>query len=148
MAEEEVKTEEPIAEESIKADVESIPMGGYLPKMAEIVFARTFRWTLHPADSDDVSMWFTKVNYDLVNKKLYASIMENGRHDAFSWLRKASTHSSEATLVMYDGCGVTLHSIIFSGMKMVKHNCPLDYSNSEVVTHEVEFEFNSVRAYK
>lgn len=131
-----------------EAAPENIPMGGYLGKMMEVEIPRTYRWTLHPSDSDDVVMWIQKVGYDLVSKKLNVAVMESGNHVAFSWLNKAARHQSQASLSLYDACGATLHSVHFNGLKMTKHNCRLDYSNSDVLTHEVEFEFTSAMAYK
>lgn len=136
MAEEEVNVEETIKPSGLNGlVVERLP--------------RACRWTLHSSESDDVSMWISEVSYDLVNKKLRTSVMESGTHDAFTWLEDLSSGPpTEATLKLYDSSGKEIFSLLFTAMKMTSHNCSFDYSNSDVVRHKVEFDFNSVRVYK
>lgn len=120
------------------------------------VFPRQFRWVAVP-NNEEIQHFFTKFEPNFSHKSIEAEVMEdplmaeNGEmtgggkvHNWIVQLQKDSLYGQRNEGVQvdfYDGCGERLYSLKFSGLALLFHEMPLDYSKSDVVKHQLTFEY-------
>jgi len=116
------------------------------------VFPRTFRFLFVPKKNPDLQYLVTKVSIDFYQQSLDAHIMEVAPDlDSQDWIINMGEdreYVDDYTLTALDGCGTTLYTLEFIGMKAIWHNVEYDYAKSDVVTHHVGFEYEEMKRIK
>jgi hypothetical protein len=115
-----------------------------LGKMAspDMVFARTFRWTLQCKHFREEVVKSVKINHRNreLAVELYDMTFEGSEFQALKWLTQVLNQTphqdSDLLLTTYDGCGNPLYGMKFRGIYLLEHQMDLDYEISEVITQK------------
>ncbi len=128
--------------------LEKLPNMG-MGKLSGAVFARQFRWTLkndhfieyvvHSVKVDHCSQTLEIVFFDLQT--------DESPFAALKWLsdlknRVIKGEDETLLLTTYDGCGVPLYGIKFSGLRLENHTMELDYDNSDTINRKATLRYD------
>ena len=115
------------------------------------IFPRTFRFLFTPKKNPDLQYLVQKVSIDFYQQSIDAHIMETAPNlETQEWVINMmekgydEPYIDDYTLVAMDGCGNQLYMLEFKGVKAIWHNVEYDYAKSDVVTHHVGFEYESM----
>jgi hypothetical protein len=119
-------------------------------KSPKTVFPRTFRFLFIPKKNPAVQHLIQKVSIDYSQKSLDAFVMELADCRTLEWLQEMNQpdYTDDFTLVALDGCGYHLYVLEFSQVRAVWYSTEYDYAKSDVVTHHVGFEYDSMKTIK
>lgn len=109
------------------------------------VWPRSFRFTAQPKSCPDIMAFFKSLDINMawqsLEIKLYDTV-DGSVHNWISSLLEGRGKDESLTINFYDGCGEELFSIVVSDLVIVAHSMPLDYSSSDVLTHELILEYS------
>lgn len=136
--------------EPVKVEAKSRKGGGMgIPKQlgSNIVFPRQFRWTATPESKPDAVHYLQKVTPNFVHKTIDVEMFDMVDGIPAAWIdhflnNEGATDS--LTVDFYDGCGNVLFQYRFEGLILFAHEMALDYSSSDVVKHELMFEYTNM----
>lgn len=117
-----------------------------LIKSPSTVFPRTFRFLFISKKYPDFQNLVRRVEIDPFVNSITAYVLEltsNGKTYPHDWLGQISEkeYVDDMTLVALDGCGNTLYTLEFEGVKAFDLHTEFDYDDSDVVTHRIGMEF-------
>lgn len=110
------------------------------------VFPRTFRFLLISKKYPDFQNLVRRVEIDSFINSITAYVLEltaNGKTYPHDWLDQihCGNYVDDMTLVALDGCGQTLYTLEFEGVKVYDAHVEFNYDDSDVVTHRIGMEF-------
>lgn len=112
-----------------------------------IVFVRSFRWTLNAPDYPEITEWVQKISVNYVAKTMEIEAFDEADGFVFQWIADMmdDTKSVDFVLNHYDGCGYKLFYNSFEGIQVKDHSVGYDYESSEVVTHKLKLSYKNMK---
>lgn len=117
-----------------------------------VIFPRTYRFLFVPKKKPDLQYLIKKVTVDFYQRTIDAKIMETAPGlDSQDWVVEmmesslSNPYMDDYTLTALDGCGNRLYMLEFKDVKGIWHNVEFDYEKSDVVTHHIALEYESMK---
>lgn len=113
----------------------------------DIVFVRTFRWTINAPEYPNITEWVQKISVNYVAKTMEIEVFDEIDGYVFQWITDMmeANKSVDFTLNHYDGIGKKLFYNCFENVKVKDHCVDYNYKSSEVVTHKLKLSYKKMR---
>jgi hypothetical protein len=113
----------------------------------DIAIPRAFRWTMHPKNHPDVSLWMKQLNTNYLTKTIEMEVYDDAEGKVFTWITDILKDATDSALNLQhlNAQNKSIYMITFEDLSIVDHTTSYDYKLSDVLTHKLKIAYKAMK---